>query len=315
MLNEMIDIIGVPLDLGVQELGLKLGPDAFREAGLLDVARRLGLEVQDRGNVELPARVIANNNCDDNNSDTHQARVIAVYCEAVAQMVRDSICNGRIPVCLGGDHSLAVGSISGAAQQVGRIGCVWIDAHPDANTPHTSPSGNIHGMPVAIILGHGPEVLVNVGTPGAKVGYRNICLLGTHDIDDGEKEFLKQHKVPMFTLCDILEQGLLVVLDRITQSVTEETNGIHVSLDLDVLHEAIAPGVGLPSPCGFDMREAVYICEQIAAKCRIVSIDLVSLNPVRDYHMQTAKRGIELLMALLGRSFSFNYDNYLRNQH
>ena len=314
MQNEMIDIIGVPLDLGIRELGLKLGPDAFREAGLLDVARRVGLEMRDRGNVELPTGAAANNNCKGKDGYAHRARAIAAYCEDVAKVVRDSIRSGRIPVCLGGDHSLTVGSLGGAAQQAGRIGCVWIDAHLDANTPQTSPSGNIHGMPVAIILGYGPEVLVNVGTPGAKLECRNMCVLGAHDIDDGEMEFLKQHKVPMFTLCDVLEQGLPAVLSQIMRSATEDTCGIHVSLDLDVLHEAIAPGVGLPSPCGFDMREAVYICKQIAAKCHIVSIDLIGLNPVRDNHMQTAKRAIELLMTLLGHSFSFNYDDYLRNQ-
>jgi len=189
-----------------------------------------------------------------------------------------------------------------------------MDAHPDANTPETSPSGNIHGMPVAIILGHGPEALVNVVSPGAKVAYRQMSLLGTRDMDPGEVKFIQAHGVQMFTVFDVIERGLPAVVNETIQRVGEGGRGVHVSMDLDVLREDIAPGVGLPSRSGFDMREAVYICRRIAAECRVASIDIVGLNPVRDREMMTAKRAIELLMSLLGRAFIFSYDAYLQDQ-
>ncbi len=306
--SKKIDIIGVPLDLGVKELGLRLGPDAFREAGLLEVARHVGLEARDLGNIEMPA------DAGDNEGDGHKAAAVAAWCETLGQTVAESVRAGRVPVCLGGDHSLAIGSLAGVASQVGPVGCIWMDAHPDANTPETSPSGNIHGMPVAIILGHGPEALVNVVSPGAKVAYRQMSLLGTRDMDPGEAAFIRDHEVQMFTVFDVVERGLPAVVNETIRRASEGVRGVHVSMDLDVLREDIAPGVGLPSRSGFDMREAVYICRRIAAECHVASIDIVGLNPVRDREMMTAKRAIELLMSLLGRTFTFSYDAYLQDQ-
>jgi arginase len=300
-----IDLIGVPIDLGVRELGLKLGPDTFREMGLVDIARQLGLDVRDVGSVEMPNRPRKGRH----DEQTHQ---ILEWCEVLADVVAESVKENRIPICLGGDHSLAIGSLAGVASHVGRVGCVWLDAHPDANTPETSPSGNIHGMPVAIILGHGPEALVNIKRPGAKVASEHLTVLGARDIDSGEEVFLRHNGIQMFTVFDIIEKGLPSVLDKVIERVSRGTDGVHLSLDLDVLHEDIAPGVGLASHCGLDMREATYVCRRLAASCPIISIDLVGLNPVRDRNMRTARIAIELLMTLLGRSFSFNYDAYLR---
>lgn len=306
--KKAVDILGVPVDLGVKELGLKLGPDALREAGLIDIARRVGLDVRDLGNVEKPPLPpgVANG--------SHREISIASWCQAVAEKVAASVKAGRLPLCLGGDHSLAIGSLAGAVSHLGPVGCLWMDAHPDANTPETSPSGNIHGMPVAIILGHGPKCLVDVFSPGAKVAYEHMSLLGVRDVDPGEAEFVRHHNVQMFTVYDVIEQGLPGILDQAIERVACCTNGVHVSLDLDVLHEDIAPGVGLPSRCGFDMREATYICQRVAKECRITSMDIVGLNPVRDKNMRTARRAVELLMTLLGSSFSFSYQEYLRDQ-
>ena len=307
MQTKRIDLIGVPLDLGVKELGLKLGPDAFREAGLPDVCRSQGVDIRDLGNIQMPAE-------DSARSTGHHEHLIAACCQTVAELVRRSLDEGRVPVCLGGDHSLAIGSLAGAATSVERLGCVWLDAHPDANTPETSPSGNIHGMPLAIILGHGPSILVDVGSPGATVAYEDVSLLGARDIDPGELDFVRQHGIQMFTVYDVLEQGLAPVVDQVLARCTANTDGLHVSLDLDVLHQDVAPGVGLPSHCGFDIREATYICRRLAEKSRISSSDIIGLNPVRDQDYRTAHLAIELLMNLLGHPFTFSYYQYLKDQ-
>jgi arginase len=304
--NRGIDIIGVPLDLGVKELGLRLGPDTFREAGLVQIARRLKLDIRDLGNMEIHG---TRENCADLDCQVAQ---IAACCESLAERVAESVRAGRIPVCLGGDHSLAIGSVAGVSSEIGKLGCLWIDAHPDANTPETSPTGNVHGMPVAILLGHGPERLVNVKRPGPKIAAEHLSITGTRDIDPGEAEFIRKHAIQMFTVFDVLEQGLSAVMDHAIERVSGETAGVHVSFDLDVLHEDIAPGVGLASRYGFDMREAAYVCRRLADRCPIVSIDLIGLNPVRDRNMRTARFAIELLLMMLGQSFSFSYDDYLR---
>lgn len=304
--KKQVDIIGVPLDLGVKELGLKLGPDALRKARLVEVCRHLGIDVRDLNNIKIPTTETTGNN--------YHIRSITQCCNNLAKVVSKSVEAGRIPICLGGDHSLAIGSVAGVVSKLGRVGCVWMDAHPDANTPQTSPSGNIHGMPAAIILGHGAEELVNVGIAGATLGYENLILLGTRDIDEGEVEFINRHNVRMFSIFDVLEQGLPCVVDEMIARLCRESRNVHVSLDLDVLKEEVAPGVGLPSRCGFDMREATYISRRLASECNITSIDVVGLNPVRDKNMSTAHRAIEIIMELLGYSFSYNYYVYLQNQ-
>ncbi|MCX5676518.1 MAG: arginase [Planctomycetota bacterium] len=303
-----IDLVGVPVDLGVKELGLKLGPDALREAGLVSAAGSVGLEVRDLGNLEMPPPSAA---ADSNGRHTG---LIAAWCEALRDAVARSIREGRMPISMGGDHSLAIGSMAGAAVAVGRLGCIWLDAHPDANTPQTSPSGNIHGMPVAVAVGHGLSRLVTVAGPKPAVSANHMALLGVRDADVGELEFIRQHNIRMFTVFDVLEHGLPSLIEQIIERAAIGTDGVHVSLDLDVLHEDIAPGVGLPSSCGFDMREATYICRRIAEECEVTSIDVVGLNPVRDRNMRTARLAIELLMVLLGRSYSFSYSRYLENQ-
>jgi arginase len=296
------------VDLGVKELGLKLGPDALREAGLVSAAGSVGLDVRDLGNLDMPSPSAG---ADSNGRHTG---LIAAWCEALRDTVARSIREGRVPISIGGDHSLAIGSVAGAAVAVGRLGCIWLDAHPDANTPETSPSGNIHGMPVAVVAGHGLSRLVAVAGSKPAVSSKHMALLGIRDADAGELEFIRRHNIRMFTVFDVLEHGLPSLIEQTIERAAIGTDGVHVSLDLDVLHEDIAPGVGLPSSCGFDMREATYICRRIAEECEVTSIDVVGLNPVRDRNMRTARRAIELLMVLLGRSYSFSYSRYLDNQ-
>jgi arginase len=302
-----VDVIGVPLDFGFQELGLKLGPEAFRKAGLLDVGRACGIDMRDLGN--LPVREAGALR-----TVEEQAALVAEHCEALAQMVTDSVRSGRTVVCLGGDHSLAIGSVAGASVGMGEIGCVWLDTHPDANTPETSPSGNIHGMPVAVILGRGPEPLLAVAMNGARIQPARLTVLGVRHADDGEVESLERDGVKVFSVFDMLSGGLRDVVDQTVARANEGTAGVHVSFDLDVLRESIVPGAALASSCGLDMREATYVCRRLGIECDIRSVDLIGLNPVRDNDFTTARIGIELLMILLGHDFSFGYHGYLRDQ-
>jgi arginase len=308
MMNDKIDLIGMPLDLGVKELGLKIGPDALREVGLARILCQLGIDVRDRGNIPLPAIDFpaAENN--------HQVDMIATYCRKVAKIAAESFAEGRMPVYLGGDHSLAIASLAAASAKFGRTGCLWLDAHPDSNTPESSPSGNIHGMVLAIALGHGPQELIGMGPSRRILECEDVAIVGAQDIDPGELEFIDRHKIRMFTMFDILERGLPAVLDCALEQVTARSKRVHVSLDLDMLHRDIAPGVGLPSQCGFNVREAMYMCRRIAAGCQIASIDIVSLNPVRDVNWKTARLAVELLAALLGKQYSFDYHGYLAEQ-
>ena len=303
-----IDLISVPLDLGVKELGLKVGPAAFHEVGLVEIARGTGIDVRDKGEVNIPTKASGLAACD------QQENMIAACCTQVSHLVAESVREGRVPICLGGDHSLAIGSIGGVASVLDRVGCIWMDAHADANTPETSPSGNIHGMPVAIILGHGIQTLVAVPRQGAKISYDNMVLLGLRDVDDGEMSFLAETGVCAFSVFDLLERGLVNVIDSTIAHVNKNVEGVHVSLDLDVLHRNVAPGVGLRSGCGFNLREATYICREVASRCNVVSIDVVGLNPVRDRNMITARHAIQLLLALLGYDFNFSYHDYLKGQ-
>jgi len=304
--KKAIDVIGVPLDLGVKELGLKLGPDALREAKLIEIFQDLGIDVRDRGNIEISTRRSGNNAC--------HIESITKCCNNVAVLVRESLTSGRIPICLGGDHSLAIGSVAAIMSVLAKVGILWLDAHPDANTPETSPSGNIHGMPIAIMLGCGPEALVAVRPKGRHLGVEDLVLLGVHDIDEGEATFIREHNVQMLTIFDVLEQGLPVIVNQIIGQLSEKTRNLHISLDLDVLSETVAPGVGLPSRGGFDMREMLYICRRFASECNVTSIDVVGLNPVRDKNMVTAHCAIEIIMELLGCPLSYNYYTYLKAQ-
>ncbi|MCG8509141.1 MAG: arginase, partial [Rhodospirillales bacterium] len=241
--------------------------------------------------------------------------ITATFCNRLAAQVREAIDAGRVAVSLGGDHSLAIGSIAGAAVSTSKLGCIWVDAHPDANTPESSTSGNIHGMPVAVSLGHGSPELVDVATPGRKIDPANLAILGTSDIDPPEQALIDSEGATMFTIFDFVRHGVARAVDEAIARANDGTIGVHVSFDLDALHADIAPGVGITSDFGLSLREAMFICREIARHCRVISIDIVSLNPVRDLHYQTAHRGIELLLALLGKTHSFNYAAYFDEQH
>lgn len=304
-----IDIIGVPSDLGVRELGVSLGPTALRLAGLVNVLTNLGFDVHDLGDTHID--II------DAPGETPKAihlRSIEQISKITAGRVRDSVAAGRTAVCLGGDHSLSIGSVSGVASVKKRVGLVWIDAHPDANTPETTITGNIHGMPVAVLLGRGPKELTHILNDGAKITPDNLCILAARDIDPAERDLLDKLGVRMYTIYDIDEKGMTRVTHEVIEQFSGKVDALHVSLDLDALTKAIAPGVGISNSAGLTLREAYYLCKRLGETGLIHSIDIADMNPVYDVENRTAHTAIELLCLLLGKEFSFDYGAYLRRQ-
>jgi len=306
---QALDIIGVPSDLGVRELGVSLGPTAMRLAGLVNVLARLGFDVHDLGDIHID--VI---DSPEQNPNCIHLRSIEQISKITAERVRDAVAGNRIAVCIGGDHSLAIGSVSGLASVKKRVGLVWIDAHPDANTPESTITGNIHGMPVAVLLGRGPKELTRILTDEPKVLPENLCILAARDIDPAERELLEKLNVRMYTIYDIDDKGMPRVTHEVIEQFAGKVDALHVSLDLDALTKTIAPGVGIPNSAGLTLREAHYLCKRLGETGIIRSIDVADMNPVYDLESRTAHTAIELLCLLLGKEFSFDYGSYLRRQ-
>ena len=305
---EEIHIIGVPIDLGTQRSGVDMGPNALRYAGLISVLQQTGLAIKDLGNLQVPtpeSRVVGLKNLkyvDD----------IAEVSERLATLVAGVAATKAVPLVLGGDHSLAIGSLAGYASAAPReFGLVWIDAHPDCNTPETTLSGNVHGMALATLLGHGESRLVNCHRPGPKLTPDSVVLVGIKDIDPAEQDFLRQLGLATHSMDAINEHGLAHVIEAIKHQFTGKD--LYVSLDLDVVDSLFAPGVGIRSHGGLTYREIKHLCRSLGRQFRIAGIELVELNPIFDKDNQTADLAIELIMALLGHEHG-EYQHYLQQQ-
>ncbi len=292
--QKSVQIIGVPMDLGQSRRGVDMGPSAVRYAGLLERIRRLEYAVEDLGNVEVSVR------------DTLPAEGGLAYlpsivhtCNLVAELGRKSVASQNMPVFLGGDHSIAMGTVAGV--QAGEsVGVIWVDAHGDCNTPETSPSGNIHGMPLAALMGFGWEEMINVAGSGAKLQPQDVVMIGIRDLDPGEKTFLREHGIRVFTMREVDERGIGQVAREALDSLPHAR--LHVSLDMDVLDPWEAPGVGTPVPGGLTYREAHLLMELLCDDGRVGSLDVVEINPILDYHNRTAERAVDLVASLLGQS-------------
>ncbi len=295
-----IDLIGVPLDLGAGRRGVDMGPSAFRLTGLGDRIRALGREVEDLGDVPVPIP----ETCRPGDPHRRYVEEIAQVCRLLAGRVTASRGAGRIPVTLGGDHSLAAGSVAGAARAAasggGRVGLIWVDAHADMNTPETTPSGNVHGMPLAACLGQGPRELVEVGG-GASVRAADVALIGIRNLDDREKGLVRASGVRAFTMSDIDRRGLSSIMDEVLAGLAGAGCALHVSLDLDGLDPEVAPGVGTPVRGGLSYREAHLLCEMVPDTKRLGSMDVVELNPTLDVRNRSAEVGAELVLSALGQ--------------
>jgi arginase len=297
-----IRIIGVPLDLGQSRRGVDMGPSAVRVAGLEAKLESLGHIVTDAGNI--PVAVAETKNAGE--PSARYLKEITETCTKEAEAVVQSLSEGMTPVVLGGDHSVAAGTASGVAEFYHRrgekIGLIWFDAHSDINTPETSPSGNVHGMPLAALVGLGPELLANIFDFSPKIASENTVIIGVRDIDLTEKENIKRAGITeVYTMRDIDERGMRNVMEDALRAAGRGTAGYHVSLDMDWIDPEDAPGVGTPVRGGATYREAHLAMEILADHGRMLSFEIVEVNPVIDEHNRTAELAVELIASAFGK--------------
>jgi arginase len=298
---QKVRIIGVPMDLGQSRRGVDMGPSALRGAGLQAAIKKLGVTVEDIGNLEVkqPEEMPVGE------KRAKYLQEIAETCLDVAKAVDKSLAENFLPLVLGGDHSIAAGVAAGISnhyrQQKKDIGYIWLDAHGDMNTPESSPSGNVHGMPLASIMGYGaPELSELMGfKPKAEPG--NIVIVGARDLDAHERKIAKKSGLHVFTMRDIDERGMREVMADAIKYAMDDTAGIAVSLDMDFVDPADAPGVGTPVRGGVTYREAHLAMEMIADSEAMVSLEVVEINPILDEHNRTALLGVELVLSALGQ--------------
>jgi arginase len=292
-----IDIIGVPIDLGADRRGVDMGPSAIRYAHLQQKLEALGYAVEDEGNVEVPIAEM----CRITNPKLKYIDCIVPMSRRVAGAVATSIQGGRFPLVLGGDHSLSIGSVRGAARDK-KIGVIWVDAHGDFNTAYTTPSGNIHGMSLAILAGFGEQSLVRLWDEQVPVvDPKRIAVIGARDLDSGEKSNLKEAGAMVMGMEQIDRYGMVAVVEKAIERVSRDADGIYLSLDLDALDPRHAPGVGTPVSGGLTQREAHLVCEMVAETGKLVGMDLVEVNPILDTQNQTAALAVDFALSALGR--------------
>ncbi len=296
-----IEIIGAPLDLGQGRRGVDMGPSAIRIADLESRLERLGHGVMDFGDID----VMIPETLEVGAPMLRYKRAILAACDSLRREVERSLGEGRMPLILGGDHSIAIGSVAGVSnfcqRQGGSIGVIWFDAHGDSNTPETTPSGNIHGMSLAISLGLGDPDLVGLGGRSPKIEPRRTVLIGVRELDPGERETLKKSGVTVFTIREVDERGMRDVVSDAIGIAGEGTAGIHLSFDLDVVNPDDAPGVGTALWGGITYREAHLAMEILGERAKILSLDLVEVNPVLDTRNMTGNLAVELAQSLLGK--------------
>jgi arginase len=297
----IVHLLGVPMDLGSGRRGVDMGPSAIRIAGVADRLVELGNKVVDEGDIVIK-------NMEELKVGNVRARYLSEIARAsalLARKVERIAAGGDFPLVLGGDHSIAVGTVSGIAaaarSQKKKVGLLWIDAHGDINTPETSPSGNIHGMPLAALLGFGAGELTEVCGPSPKVDPANVALVGVRSLDTGEKKRLKDSGVQVHTMSEIDRHGIHRVMKKALARVTDGTSFIHVSFDLDAVDPAVAPGVGTPVKGGLDYREAHLIMEVIADAAVMTSLELVEVNPILDQGNASAAFAVELVQSAFGK--------------
>lgn len=296
-----IRIMGVPLDLGQSRRGVDMGPSAVRVAGLEARLEELGHVVEDGGNVAVA--IPEQKTVGDPNAK--YLKEITATCTKLADLVLKTLDAGVVPLVLGGDHSVAAGTVAGVSEfyrrQNQRIGLIWIDAHTDINTPESSPSGNVHGMPLAAITGLGPPELSHIFNFSPKVNPDNCVLVGVRDIDAVEKENVRRAGIEVFTMRDIDERGMRTVMEEALRAAGRGTVGYHVSLDMDWIDPEDAPGVGTPVRGGATYREAHLAMEIMADHGRMLSFEIVEVNPVIDEHNRTADLAVELALSAFGK--------------
>ena len=296
-----IHVLGVPMDLGSGRRGVDMGPSAIRIAGLADRLAEQGHRVVDEGDVDIK-------NMEELKVGDVRARYLAEIARAsrlVCAKVERMVGKGHFPLVLGGDHSISIGTVSAIAaasrREGKKVGLLWVDAHGDINTPETSPSGNIHGMPVAALLGEGPPELISIGCEDAKVDPRNIAMVAIRSLDEGEKVRLKRHGVQVHTMSEVDRNGIEQVMKEALARVSEGTDRVHVSFDLDAVDPSVAPGVGTPVKGGLDYREAHLLMELLSDSGVMTSLEMVEVNPILDDRNASALFAVELVQSAFGK--------------
>jgi len=293
-MSTTIQIVGVPIDLGQTHRGVDMGPAAMRYAGLASRLAALGHHIRDAGNIAVPIReTLAGER------QHHYLSAISQTCRAVYEEGCSAVEGGAVPLFIGGDHSLAIGSVGGVTHDA-PAGLIWIDAHADFNTPATTPTGNIHGMTLAALLGEGYAELVDVGRPGPKLEPDDVVMIGIRDLDPKERTRLGESGISVYTMRDIDERGVGAVIREALERL-EHRERLHVSLDMDALDPQAGPGVGTPSPGGLSYREAQLLMEILADSDRVRALDIVEINPILDRRNQTASLAVELAASLFGK--------------
>ncbi len=299
-----VAVIGVPMDLGSNLRGVDMGPSAIRIAGVVEQLRELGCRIKDFGNVAVPhASVVGIGS-----ASMRYAEPIKMTCELLATAIESSLEDSNTPVVLGGDHSIAMGTLAGLARyglsrkrkKRRRYGLLWVDAHADANTPRTTPSGNVHGMPLAVALGRGDKRFTELGGPAPMIDASSAVLLAVRDVDLGERDNLRKLGLRVITMREIDERGVFECTTEALDIVDAGTDGFHLSVDMDCLDPRLAPGVGTPVPGGLTVREAHLVMELVADSRQMVSCEFVEVNPVIDQRNMTAELAAGLIRSALG---------------
>jgi len=296
-INMQIDIIGVPIDLGADRRGVDMGPSAIRYSHLQNRLEALGYTVQDEGNIEVAIAEM----CKITDAKMKYIDCIVPVSRRIAGAVATSVQAKNFPLVLGGDHSLSIGSVRGAARNR-KIGVIWIDAHPDFNTAETTPSGNIHGMSLALLAGMGDPRLVQLWDENIPViDPTKIAIIGARDVDGGEKANLQKAGALVMGMEQIDRYGMVAAIEKAIERVSRDVDGIYLSLDMDALDPQHAPGVGTPVPAGLTQRETHLACEMIAETNKLIGMDLVEVNPILDGQNKTAALAVEFALSALGR--------------
>ncbi|MCS0674468.1 arginase [Cytobacillus firmus] len=297
MKRQKLSIIGMPMDLGQMRRGVDMGPSAIRYAGVNERLKCLFEEIHDQGDIAIGRPEVQI----DPNSNLRNLDLIAEKTEKLGEEVDKAIESGSFPLVLGGDHSIAIGTLAGVSKHYKNLGVIWYDAHGDLNTAETSPSGNIHGMPLAVSLGIGHPLLTNVGGYAPKVKPENIVIIGARSLDEGERELIKEKGIKVYTMHEIDRLGMTKVMDEsITYLKERNTDGVHLSLDLDGLDPHDAPGVGTPVIGGISYRESHLAMEMLAESQIITSAEFVEVNPILDDKNKTATVAVALMGSLFG---------------
>lgn len=295
-----IHIIGAPSTFGQRKLGVNFGPDALRYAGLVERLKNIGHSVEDKGNIAVPAVDVEK--FKGKQEGLRNLNEIIEVSENLSNAVSSSIKNQAFPLIIGGDHSIAIGSISGVSQHYENLGIIWYDAHGDLNIPEESPSGNIHGMPLRVLLGDGDKQLVNIAGYAPKVKPENIVLIGMRDLDVGERDFIRENNIKTYTMADIDRNGIKQVMEESVSYLKDKTDGIHLSLDVDALDPVETPGTGTKVLGGLTYRESHFALEMLHNTNLITSMDVVEVNPLIDQNNHTAEQAVCLMGSFFGET-------------